>query len=235
MQTGHATRILIVYYSRYGTVKALATLIAAGAQREPGVETRLFPVADEPIESSPPNADSHGVLLRRAQIIGELVAADAIIVGSPAYFGSMASPVKRLFEDCATASTPPTNDRTRPWRHHLFRDKVGAAFTSSGTPHGGNEQCLHSILTMLIHLGMVIVTPGQQEPILENLTAPYGATTVAGPHGDSKPTADEAEAARALGQRVARLTTWLIDGRDAWEERHGMGVIDSREHPFPPV
>jgi NAD(P)H dehydrogenase (quinone) len=132
----------------------------------------------------------------------------------------MASPVKRFFEDCVTASAPPTTDRSRPWRHHRFRDKVGAAFSGSATPHGGNEQTLHSILTMMMHLGMIVVTPGQGEPILVNDAAPYGVTTVTGPDGDWLPDEHVRGAARDEGEHVAMIATWLRQGRLDWERSH---------------
>jgi NAD(P)H dehydrogenase (quinone) len=135
-----------------------------------------------------------------------------VIVGSPAYFGSLASPLKRFFEDCATAETA-VLDRSRPWHHYLFRDKVGAAFTSSATPHGGNEQALHSILMLLMHLGVVVATPGQRGPILEHQAAPYGATAITGPAGRHRLSEDEVKEARYLGLRVATLAGWLRAGR----------------------
>jgi NAD(P)H dehydrogenase (quinone) len=211
-------RILIVYYSRYGVLKLLAERAAEGARRIPGVEVRCLEVGDQPVEELRPGETKEELARRRAATVNQLSWTDALIVGAPAYFGSMASPVKRLFEDCATANPPPA-DRSRPWRHHLFRDRIGAAFTASGTPHGGNEQALHSILTMLMHLGMIVVTPGQGEPILENPAAPYGATAVAGPAGNRIPDEAEQEAARALGERTARVTSWLVWGRTEWEKR----------------
>jgi hypothetical protein len=63
---------------------------------------------------------------------------------------------------------------------------------------------------------MIPVTPGQQQPILENEAAPYGATTISGPEGDRPPTPEEEEQARALGQRVAEVTTWVVTGAIAW-------------------
>jgi len=166
---------------------------------------------------------------RRAAIVNRLASADALIVGAPSYFGSMASPVKRLFEDCVTASDPPATDRSRPWRRHQFANKVGAAFTSSGTPHGGNEQTLHSILTLLMHLGMIVVTPGQGEPILDNESAPYGATAIAGSAGNQPPSDLERAAARALGLQVAEVASWLQWGYQRWERwRH-------RQAPPPPL
>lgn len=177
------TRVLIVYYSRFGALEAMGEQIAAGARSVEPTDVRLLRIGDEPVKQLRPVEDVGAMTLRRAIVAGELAAADALIVGSPAYFGSMASPMKRFFEDCATATNPPIADRSRPWRQYLFRNKVGAAFTASGTSHGGNEQTLHSILTMMMHFGMVIATPGQREPILENLSAPYGPTLVTGPKG----------------------------------------------------
>jgi NAD(P)H dehydrogenase (quinone) len=157
------------------------------------------------------------------------VLADAIIVGSPAYFGSMASPVKRLFEDCLVADgAPPAEDRSRPWRAGQMRNKLGAAFTSSGTPHGGNEQALHSILTMFMHLGMLILTPGLEEPILENPAAPYGPTAITGASADRLPSEVEQDVAQEFGTRVARIATWLRSGRTEWERARSRIVREAR-------
>jgi NAD(P)H dehydrogenase (quinone) len=215
------TRVLIVYYSRFGAVRSLAEHVAEGARRVPDIETEMLEVEDLPVEALRPGERAVDMQMRRAAVVGKLGSADALIVGAPAYFGSMASPVKRLFEECATASNPPATDRSRPWRHYLFRDKPGAAFTTSATPHGGNEQALHSILTMMMHLGMIVVTPGQQMPILENDAAPYGATAITGATGNRIPTETELEGAGVLGQRVAEVATWLAWGRTEWEKRHG--------------
>jgi NAD(P)H dehydrogenase (quinone) len=217
MYADHPLQILIVYYSRFGAVGALAEKIAEGAHRVPNVETHLLAVEDRPIEELRPGESEADMAARRAVVVNRLIAADAIIVGAPSYFGTMASPVKRLFEDCVTASAPPTTDRTRPWRHHRFQDKVGAAFTGSATPHGGNEQTLHSILTLMMHLGMIVVTPGQREPILENEASPYGATVVTGVHGTWLPDDVIQEAARNQGEQVALVASWVRLGRLAWE------------------
>ena len=214
--------IIIVYYSRFGVVKRLAQCVAEGARRIEGVVVRELEVEDQPIEQIRPGETDSGMRRRRAAILDQLIAADALIVGSPGYFGSMASPLKRLFEDCATASTPPATDRSRPWRHFQFHDKVGAAFTSTGTVHGGNEQTIHSILTMFMHFGMIVVTPGQQQPILENDAAPYGATAISGADGRQLPSADEEEEARRQGQRVAEVASCLKIGSISQHRRGGV-------------
>jgi len=212
-------QVLIVSYSRLGALTVLAERIAEGARQVGETDVQLLDVPDESLDQRGPAESGADVVRRRSVILNRLSSADALIVGAPAYFGSMAAAVKRLFEEVLV--TNPSRDRSRPWREHLFRDKVGAAFTSSGTPHGGNEMALHSILTLFMHLGMVVVTPGQGEPILENPSAPYGATAVVGPGGDQTPSPVEQEAARALGRRVAELTTYLHLGRTDWEKLHG--------------
>jgi NAD(P)H dehydrogenase (quinone) len=207
-------RVLIVFYSRSGTTRQLAHEVAAGVEQLPATEAILLEVEDRPLLALRPGETDDALHRRVAATLNQLTTADALIVGAPAYFGSMASPVKRFFEDCATGASA-VLDRTRPWHHYLFNNKVGAAFTSSATPHGGNEQALQSILTMLMHLGLVIVTPGQRGPILERPTAPYGATAIIGP-GDP-PTLTDAtrQEARYLGQRVAQMAIWLREGRSA--------------------
>lgn len=229
-------QVLIVCYSRYGVVKLLAERIAEGAGREPGVEAELLIVEDLPVTELRSDENPDDMRRRRAVLLNQLTAADALIMGSPSYFGSMAAPLKRFFEDCTTAEGPQAQDRSRPWRHHLFRDKVGAAFAASGTPHGGNEQTLLSILTMMMHLGMIVVTPGQRPPILEHEAAPYGATAISGADGRRLPSDLEQEEARALGEQVARVASWVRRGRQAWEQsRYGHGPdVGRRRFSFDP-
>jgi len=229
-------QVLIVCYSRYGVVQLLAERIAEGAGREPGVEAELLIVEDLPVTELRSDENPDDMRRRRAVLLNQLTAADALIMGSPSYFGSMAAPLKRFFEDCTTAEGPQAQDRSRPWRHHLFRDKVGAAFAASGTPHGGNEQTLLSILTMMMHLGMIVVTPGQRPPILEHEAAPYGATAISGADGRRLPSDLEQEEARALGEQVARVASWVRRGRQAWEQsRAGRGPgVGRRRFSFDP-
>jgi NAD(P)H dehydrogenase (quinone) len=224
-------QVLVVYYSRFGVLEDLAEAIAEGVEREPGAAAHLLAVGDTPIDLPQPGEDEQAVALRRAPLLNRLTAADAIIIGAPSYFGSMASPLKRFFEDCLTASNPPQHDRSRPWYAESLRDKVGAAFTASATPQGGNEQGLQSMLTMLMHLGMIVVTPGQAAPILVNDAAPYGATAIAGAEGKRLAQPPALAAARDLGQRVARVTAWLKRGRTAWEQQRHDAVRPQRHAP----
>ena len=232
-------QVLVVYYSRFGTIKELAQVVADGARQVPGVQAALLEVDDQPVEElrlSPDMtaiAETRGQMLaRRAKLLDRLATADALVLGAPSYFGTMASPLKRFFEDCATASSN-ILDRTRPWQHYLFQDKPGAAFTSSGTPHGGNEQTLHSMLTLLMHLGMLVVTPGQRRPILEQPTAPYGPTAITGASGYQGLSAEERAEAVALGQRVAEVATWLRDGRQQATMRQRLQRQEAVQHYDP--
>jgi len=131
--------MLIVFYSRFGVLKSLAELIAEGARQVEGIKVGLLAVDDRPIDELHPGESEEDMARRRAIVLDRLASADALVVGAPSYFGSMASSVKRLFEDCVTASVPLETEPSRPWRHSLFSGAVGAAFTASGTPHGGNE------------------------------------------------------------------------------------------------
>jgi NAD(P)H dehydrogenase (quinone) len=212
-----AVKVLIVVYSRFGVIRRMSEAVAEGVGRVPGAEAELLETGDEPIDSLRPGETPADRGRRREVLMERLGAADAVIVGSPAYFGSMASAVKRFFEDAMTAVSPPPVDNTRPWHHAALSDKVGAAFTASATPHGGNELALHSILTMFMHLGMIVVTPGQSDPILQNQAAPYGATAISGASGDESPRSEDLEAGRLLGARVARVASWIRLGRRALE------------------
>jgi len=207
-------RVLLVYYSRFGAIQAMAGHIQEDIARVPGTEVDLLEVGDDPLTElrAGESAASEEANDRRLALLDRLARADALVVGGPAYFGSMASPLKRFFENLAVASSARL-DRSRPWHHYLFRDKPGAAFASSATPHGGNEQALHSLLTMMMHLGMLVVTPGQRGPILEQEGAPYGATAITGPQGQRGLTAEEVEEACHLGQRIAEVGIWLRAGR----------------------
>jgi NAD(P)H dehydrogenase (quinone) len=205
-------RVLIVFYSRSGTTRELAREIAAGVGQLPAAEAILLEVEEQPLLTLRHDETEDDLHRRVAAILNQLTTADALVVGAPAYFGSMASPLKRFFEDCATGAST-ILDHTRPWHHYLFHNKVGAAFTSSATPHGGNEQALQSMLTMLMHLGLVVVTPGQRGPILEQPTAPYGATAIIGPGDPPVLTAETRQEARYLGQHVAEMGVWLREGR----------------------
>ena len=128
---------------------------------------------------------------------------DAIIVGAPTRFGRMPSAMGNFFEQAGGL-----------WATGALHGKVGGAFTSSATQHGGNETTLFSIITNLLHFGLVIVGlpyshAGQMT--LDEIVggAPYGATTIAGGQGQRHPSKIELEGARHQGELVAKTAAKL--------------------------
>lgn len=175
-------RVLIIFYSRFGAIRDLAGHIQEGVARVADTASDLLEIGDTPfpeLQGGTSDTEAHA---RRSALLDRVAQADALVIGGPAYFGAPAAALRRFFEDLATASGA-TLDRTRPWHLYLFRDKPGAAFSSSATPHGGNEQALQTLLTMMMHLGMLAVTPAPRGPILEQAASPYGATAITGPRG----------------------------------------------------
>src|SRR5579871_229458 len=132
-------QVVVVVYSRFGVLERLCEQIVDGVNSLPGARAHVIVIAEQPVDELRPGESEAERNRRREVLTEQLRMADALIVGAPAYYGSMAAPVKRFFEDVLTAGTAPPVDRTRPWRRDLLRDKVGAAFTASATPHGGNE------------------------------------------------------------------------------------------------
>ena len=132
--------------------------------------------------------------------ITDLEDCDGLIVGSPGYFGNMASPVKYYF------------DQTTPlWLSGALIDKPAAVFTSTSSQHGGQESVLLSMMQPLLHHGMLISGIPYSEKALNQTTTggtPYGASHVAGQQGNPL-SKDEIDACLALGKRIARLATQL--------------------------
>ncbi|WP_109354490.1 NAD(P)H:quinone oxidoreductase [Sphingorhabdus sp. EL138] len=197
------TKILVLYYSSYGHVDALAQAIADGA-REAGADVTISRVP----ESVPPEvAQASGFSANEEHPVIEpdsLTDYDGIIVGSPTRFGRLSSQMASFW------------DRTGGlWMKGALVGKVGASFTSTGSQHGGQETTQYSILSNLLHHGMTIVGldygfAGQMnsEEIVGG--SPYGASTVAGGDGSRTPHQNDLDGARYLGEKVARTAAKLI-------------------------
>jgi len=197
------SKVLVLYYSAYGHIETMAAAIAEGA-RCAGAEVDIRRVP----ELVPPEvaAASHFKLDQAAPIatIDELTNYDAIIVGVGTRFGRMASQMANFLDQAGGL-----------WANGALNGKVGAAFTSSASQHGGNETTLFSIITNLMHFGMVIVGlpyshAGQMT--LEEIVggAPYGSTTIAGGDGSRQPSTIELDGARHQGALVARTAARLF-------------------------
>ena len=190
------TKVLVLYYSAYGHIETMAEAIAAGA-RNAGAHVDIRRVPE--LVSAEVAKTAHYKLDQVAPIatIDELAHYDAIIVGVGTRFGRIASQMASFLDQAGGL-----------WASGALNGKVGAAFTSSASQHGGNETTLFSIITNLLHFGMVIVGlpyshAGQMT--MDEITggSPYGATTIAGGDGSRMPTANELAGARHQGELVA--------------------------------
>ncbi|MCY1245126.1 p-benzoquinone reductase [compost metagenome] len=135
----------------------------------------------------------------------DVIGADVVLLGCPTRMGTMSAEMKCFIDGLGTL-----------WRAGAFEDKVGAAFTTASTPHGGHEMTLMSLSVAMTHLGMVMASPGYTAAIFEDAGSPYGATATSKVHGVRvRPSKADLEAARALGRRAARVGQLLRRGREA--------------------
>ncbi len=200
-------KVLIVFYSRTGNITHLAETIADGA-RSAGAEVRLARTDDLAPEvvingnaAWKASRDAQRTKYAEAQI-SDLEWADAIIFGSPTRYGNMTAELKLFIDKTAGL-----------WAQGKLVNKVGSAFTSTATIHGGNESTLITMLNPMIHLGMIIVTPGYADPSVFSAGTPYGASAVVGANADQRPTEADSAVARFQGRRVAEVTQWLLNGK----------------------
>lgn len=196
------TKVLVLYYSSYGHLETMANAVAEGA-RTAGAEAHVKRVPELVPEDVARAA--HMKLDQAAPIatVDELADYDAIIVGAPTRFGRVASQMANFWDQTGGL-----------WFQDKLVGKVGAAFTSTASQHGGQETTLFSILTTLMHHGMVLVGlpytfKGQMR--MDEIVggAPYGATTMAAGDGSRQPSETELEGARFLGDHVARVAAKL--------------------------
>jgi NAD(P)H dehydrogenase (quinone) len=195
-------KVLVLYYSAYGHIEAMANAVAEGA-REAGatVDVKRVP------ELVPPDVakTSHYKLDQAAPVasINDLVNYHAIVVGTGTRFGRIASQMANFLDQAGGL-----------WAKGALHGKVGGAFTSTATQHGGQETTLFSIITNLLHFGMVVVGlnygfAGQMK--LDEVTggSPYGATTITGGDGARQPSANELAGARYQGKVIAETAIKL--------------------------
>ena len=196
------TKVLVLYYSAYGHIETMANAVAEGA-REAGatVDVKRVP------ELVPPEVAkaSHYKLDQAAPVakVEDLANYDAVIIGTGTRFGRMASQMANFLDQAGGL-----------WLRGALHGKVGGAFTSSATQHGGQETTLFSIVTNLLHFSMVVVGldyghVGQMT--LDEITggSPYGATTISGGDGSRLPTVNELEGARYQGRKIAETAIKL--------------------------
>ncbi|QVN19548.1 NAD(P)H:quinone oxidoreductase [Burkholderia pyrrocinia] len=198
------SKVLVLYYSSYGHIEALADAMAEGA-RAAGATVDVKRVPETVPEAVAQAA--HFKLAQQAPVatVAELADYDAIIVGTPTRFGRISSQMAAFLDQAGGL-----------WLSGALNGKVGGAFTSSASQHGGQETTLFSIITNLLHFGMTIVGlpySHQGQMTLDEIVggAPYGATTIAGGQGHRLPSAIELAGARHQGKLIARTANKLFD------------------------
>jgi NAD(P)H:quinone oxidoreductase type IV len=205
-----AAKIQVIFYSMYGHIHQMAEAVSAGAG-ETGAEVSLWQVPElvpaEILEKS-------GAAVARAAFAHvpvakptQLTEADAIIFGTPTRFGNMAAQMRNFLDQTGGL-----------WASGALVGKVGSAFTSTASQHGGHETTLVSFYFTLMHHGMIVVgTPYTEQRLLNmgEITGgtPYGATTLAGIDGSRQPSENELAIARFQGRHVAEITDALVAGR----------------------
>jgi NAD(P)H dehydrogenase (quinone) len=197
------TKVLVLYYSSYGHIETMANAVAEGV-RATGAEVDIKRVP-ELVPEEVARA-SHYKVNQAAPIAqaADLVEYDAIIVGTGTRYGRMTSQMANFWDQTGGL-----------WAQGKLIGKVGAAFTSTASQHGGQETTLMGIHTNLLHHGMVIVGlpySFQGQMRLDEVTggSPYGASTIAAGDGSRQPTENELEGARFLGRHVAQIAAKLV-------------------------
>jgi NAD(P)H dehydrogenase (quinone) len=201
-------KILIVYYSMYGHVHAMAQAVAEGVRDVPGAEAVLRRVPETLPEEVLAKMGAIEAQKNFAHIpvctVDELADADAVIFGAPTRFGNMCGQMRQFLD--ATGQL---------WLQGKLVGKVGSVFTSSATQHGGQESTILSFHTTLLHQGMVIVGlpyTFQDQTTIEEMAgcSPYGASTIAGGKGTRMPSQLELAGARYQGKHVATIAAKLV-------------------------
>ncbi len=201
-------KVLVVYYSRYGHVLALAQAAAKGVQSVPGAELVLRRVKEFDDIQAQTAGDKYAQAAWERQkdipecSLADLEQADAILWGTPTRYGNMCAQMKRLID-----STPGL------WLKGAFEGKPAGVFTSTATAHGGQETTLLTMMVPLLHMGMIVVGVPYSTPGLLHVErrggTPYGPSTLAGPRGELQPTPEDLAIAEALGRRVAETARKL--------------------------
>ncbi|RAK57997.1 NAD(P)H:quinone oxidoreductase [Phenylobacterium deserti] len=232
------TRVLVLYHSTYGHIEAMAQAEAEGARSVPGtiVDIKRVPelVPDEIAKGAGYKLEQDAPIAT----VADLENYDAIIIGAGTRFGRMASQMGNFLDQAGGL-----------WARGALNGKVGAAFTSTATQHGGQETTLFSTITTLLHFGMVVVgLPYSYAPqmTLDEITGgtPYGASTITGGDGSRMPSQNELDGARHQGRLVAETAAKLHgalqdqqtqvaeENAEAWEDPRTGGAEDEvAAHP----
>ncbi len=197
-------RLLIAYYSRSGAVEAL-TEAAAEAAREAGAEVRVRRARE--VASADAMAKVGGWTESAARQNAIYPAptqqdaewADAILFGTPCYFGAMATELKNFLDQLGPQ-----------WKQGKLAGKVGGAFATASWPHGGTEVVTLSLYAPMAHLGMVIVPTGYTDEAMLEAGSPYGASAIVGAE-NRQPRPEDFDSVRHQARRTVAIAGALID------------------------
>lgn len=195
-------KVLVLYYSAYGHIETLAREIAAGASAAGAtVDVKRVPelVPQDAAKAAGYKLEQNAPVVK----IEDLANYDAIVIGTGTRFGRISSQMASFLDQAGGL-----------WATGALHGKVGGAFASSATQHGGQELTLLAIITNLFHFGMTVVGldygfAGQSKVDEVTGGAPYGATTVAGPDGKREVSESELAGARYQGRRIAEVAAKL--------------------------
>ncbi len=192
--------VLVLYFSRSGATAQMARLIGRGIEQVPGIEARLrtVPAVSPVTTATEPDIPDSGAIYCSED---DLRNCAGLVLGSPTRFGNMAAALKYFIDSTGAL-----------WLSGALIDKPAAAFTSSSSLHGGQESTLLSMLTPLLHHGMVFCgLPYSEAGLMATQSGgtPYGASHLAGPNSDRQVDGVESELCIALGKRIATLALKL--------------------------
>jgi NAD(P)H dehydrogenase (quinone) len=199
-------KVLVLYYSLYGHVDAMARSVADGAASVRGVEVAVKRVPElmspDQLALANGRADSSVPIA----IVAELPQYDALIFGTPSRFGNMASQMRNFLDQTCGL-----------WFQRALIGKVGSVFVSTGTG-SGNETTITSFHTTLLHHGMIVVGLPISAVELADISQArggslLGAGCLAGSDASRLPSANELALARFQGAHVAAITETLVRGR----------------------
>ena len=205
-----ATQIQVVFYSMYGHIYRMAEAVAEGARQVADTEVALYQVAELMPEEvlAKSGAQAARAAFAHIPVIApdQLAEADAVIFGTPTRFGNMCAQMRNFLDQTGGL-----------WMKGALIGKVGSAFTSTATQHGGQETTLTSFHTTLLHHGMVIVgvpySEARQMTLVEiSGGSPYGASTITAGDGSRPPSENELDIARFQGKHVATIARRLAAG-----------------------
>jgi NAD(P)H dehydrogenase (quinone) len=197
------TNVLVLFYSTYGHIYKMAEAVAEGARAVPGanvvVNRAPETLPDEVLEKMGAKGAQAAFAHVPVATVDDLASADVVIFGTPTRFGNMAAQMRAFLD--ATGQL---------WATGKLIGKVGSVFTSSATPHGGQESTILSFHTTLLHHGMVIVGlpysfTGQMRIDEVTGSSPYGASTITGGKGERMPSENELAAARFQGEHATKI------------------------------